>query len=698
MLSLRYGIILSMSHVRHRIGSINASRWLTIILFAAVLLLAAGLRLYQLDWIDFRFDQSYALRYANDISRGYLWPVQPHGSVAVHPPVYLYLMALPYLFTSDFMTIVTYHVVLDVIAVGLCWWIGTRYFNLRVGAVAAFLYAVAPWAIQSARNTWPVPLPLFSTVLLIGMFEIVLRHNKWGWTLTGAGMALVAGTHLAGLYVIPVALLACLIGRKSARSLPVILGLLPLVIIAGVYLAYDASHGFVNIQSMLSTFRDTAHVSTDSLQFGLWMSGGMHISDLTGAAYGHWVDMTPPLLAALDSLQIALLVASVFAIGTQAIGTVLARYRKLSPPVTAEPYIAQPLAAFLLLLWWCLPIILQMRHSRPIAMQYLLPVLPAPFLLMGIGVDAVLRLRTRWRSSGLMVRSLGWITTAAAIGLLIAIGGWQASTTYRLMQIVMYYDTSQGYGLPVHSAVAAVQEAKIAAAQGTSNQIVLVIKDYATPWNEQAVILGDVAGGRPYRFLNSNVDGWIFRKDGVSYVFAPGTERLLEGLKSYVSAANLTIKPTPLRASGGAGYTFVQVKGMPDLTAFTQPRPIVWENGLKLTAYRITASDKSVQVDTLLRVNRLQPHNVDYHWYSHVFDNNQKLAQVDGPGIHPLSWRSGDYLLMHFDIPLVAPLPDHPLYVRFGSYTFPQVKAILVSTDGKKPENGANLAMAYPLR
>src|SRR5512142_1650811 len=79
-----------------------------VFLLVIALLGAAFLRLYRLNLIDFRFDQAFALQYANDITHGYFWAVQPHGSVAAHPPVYLYLMALPYLFTSDFVSVVTF--------------------------------------------------------------------------------------------------------------------------------------------------------------------------------------------------------------------------------------------------------------------------------------------------------------------------------------------------------------------------------------------------------------------------------------------------------------------------------------------------------------------------------------------------------------------------------------------------------------
>jgi len=60
--------------------------------FAGVIALAAALRLYRLDLVDLRFDEATALRQAMQIAGGGWLPVAPFsGSVANHPPTYLYL-------------------------------------------------------------------------------------------------------------------------------------------------------------------------------------------------------------------------------------------------------------------------------------------------------------------------------------------------------------------------------------------------------------------------------------------------------------------------------------------------------------------------------------------------------------------------------------------------------------------------------
>jgi hypothetical protein len=135
--------------------------WLAL---ASVLILATALRLYRLDLLDLRFDEATALRQAMQIARGEWLPVAPFsGSVANHPPTYLYIMALPYLFTRDFLTVAAYRVLLDVVAIALCWGLCRRFFgsSLGVALIACLLFATAPWAIQFARRTWLAALPLF---------------------------------------------------------------------------------------------------------------------------------------------------------------------------------------------------------------------------------------------------------------------------------------------------------------------------------------------------------------------------------------------------------------------------------------------------------------------------------------------------------------------------------------------------------
>ena len=646
-----------------------------------IILIAAFLRLYRFDLIDLRFDEASALRFALDIIDGHWLSMAPYsGSVANHPPVYLYTLALPYLLTHDFSVVTAYRAMLDVLAVAVCWALCMRYFNGRVAVIATLLFATAPWAVYFSRNLGILQPPLFSAILLFGLLEALQRRNPWGWAIAGLGLALSTGSHLSALYLVPIVAVAVLLGRRTLRPMPVLAGLLPLAALMMIYLGYDATQGFSNARAILGFGGAPATFSLDSLRIALWQSGGAHLSDLTGGAYGMWVAQLPAMLNGVETLQIAVLASSI-----PLLAIICMRHVRCW---NHAPWIG----LWLLLAWWCIPVLMQMRHSQPIQMHYLLPLYPAPFILMGLGIDRVLTYATR-------LRTLAWLRTATATLAAVTLGVialWQCTTVVRFADFVEQYDTStSGYGLPVRSAWTAAQHARQAAAEGVSGDVVVVVPDYVTPWHEQGLLLGVVLADMPYRFLNSYVDGWIFRPEGTSYIFAPGTENTLAGLLCYLKPSDVITSMTPIRAELNSGYIYVRVKKMPDLSGFTQTQPAQWESGVELTQYRISSVNNAVRVETVLRVLQEPPQNVDYHWYNHLFDRDTKLGQLDGSGIHPLSWRVGDYLLQRFDIPFTGPMPSEPAYVRIGSYCYPEVQSVNVSENGKTPENGVNLAIKH---
>lgn len=132
---------------------------------------------------------------------------------------------------------------------------------------------------------------------------------------------------------------------------------------------------------------------------------------------------------------------------------------------------------------------------------------------------------------------------------------------------------------------------------------------------------------------------------------------------------------------------------------FDQAQPVTgvtWENGVSLVAYRARwASATELTVDTLLRVEADPPANADYHWYVHLFNGDQRVAQHDSSGAHPSFWLKGDMILQRSVLRVEAPLaPGAQLRLRIGSYTFPSVKAVLVTVPpGGAREGGVNLPL-----
>jgi len=631
-------------------------RW---VMPALLVLLGAALRMQRLDLIDFRFDQAYPLWYAQDIAAGRLWGMQPHGSVGAHPAAYLYMMALPYLFTKNFFAIVVYRVFFDVATIAAVYAIGRRYLSMRTGVVAALLYAVAPWAIQFARNLWPVCQPIDSALLMFGLLEIAVKKNPRGWLLTGLGASLVAGTHLGGVYLLPVVLLAAWIGRRCWNGRLLMVGLLPGIFFAAAYLVQDAGGDFGSVRAYLGAVGGGSTWRPEVLARIGWLSGGAHLGVLTGAAYDVWTAWPWNFGLWIDEMQ-----QIVAAAATAAAAWAAWRGRRSGRGV----------AIAVLLAWLIVPAAIQLRSSRPVEVQYLTSLLPAPMLLTAFALD-------RAFGVGRGVR----LGATAALALVV---GWQAATTVRFHDVVDRFDTQGGYGQPVRSALAARAQVIAANAAGAAGLPLVAVKGFPTPWNEPAVILRAVLADVPHRFFNSESDGLIRTGARTQYVVAPGAEPLLDVLR----AEGARESSTPSRVGSGGRFTAAQIDGAFDaLPAAPQAR---WENGLLLRGARVQREANAVRVIVDFEVTALPPEGADYHWYFQAFVGDEKRAGVDIAGVHPSSWRVGDALRLRATIPLDQPLPPGPYRVRFGAYTYPDVQPVSVQQPDKQPDSGVDLWMA----
>jgi 4-amino-4-deoxy-L-arabinose transferase-like glycosyltransferase len=641
----------------------SRDRRVELALFALVLALAAILRLYRLDVIDVRFDEASAPQLALGIARGQLLPVAPFsGSVANHPPVYLYLLAIPYLFTRDFLAIAAYRALLDVLAIALCWWLCRRFFNVRIALVASLLFAVAPWAIQFARKTWLAPLPVATTILLFGILEADQRRNPWGWAIAGWGLALSVGAHLSTVYLVPVLAVALILGRRALRPIPVLVGVAPLVALTAVYFGHDAGQGFRNLGALAGGGGSEggggpATFALDALRLALWSSGGGHLSDLTGGAFHVWRAQVPEALNLIDTLQMALLVG----------GAIL-----LSVQVARRSSLYDSTSVAVLVLWLVVPVALQVWTGRRPQIHYFVPLYPVPFIIMALGLDAAVgAMRSPPVRAGL---------TWAAATAVVAIVGWQVFTTQQFTDFVQRHDTGiGGYGAPVRGALEVAQLARAAVQAGERRDVIVVAPGANPAIDEPATVMDVVLADVPHRFVNADA-GMILRDDAAQYIFTPGTERARAALMDNLEPTDVFTQGVRVRAGGIGDYVYVRSSG--SRLAPLREHPAAWSNGVGMLGYRIGA-DRPLLLQVLLRVFREAAPGTDYHWFNHVYAEGERIAQADGGGVHPSNWRAGDILLQWFDIPVGdGAAPDR---IRIGSYVYPDVQPVMVVDSAGAP-------------
>jgi hypothetical protein len=217
----------------------------------AILAVAALLRLWRLDLMEFKADEAQACQLALQVL-GHLRGSAPAGqdfplvgllsSVGVpNPPLFIYLVALPLAFVRDPLAAAAFIGLCNVAAVGLCYWIGRRYFSPFVALASAALYALAPWAVIFSRKIWAQDLlPVFLGAFLLAAhaFLVERRPRALAWLLVLAAAAMQL--HLSAL-ILAGALAGLLVaGRSVVRARWLGLGAAAALVLCAPYLLHLA--------------------------------------------------------------------------------------------------------------------------------------------------------------------------------------------------------------------------------------------------------------------------------------------------------------------------------------------------------------------------------------------------------------------------------------------------------------------------
>lgn len=249
---------------RRASGAILA-RWLELGMLAAILVLAAVLRLPGLDqrgqWdSDQGRDMSVVQAMVTEGQFPLLGPHTLAGSFH-HGALYYYLVAPAAALSGNDPVAVTEEMALfSILAVGGAWWLGREVGGRWAGLIAGVLAALSPAGISEAIFIWnPNPVPLFAAVA----FAAALRarrtlHARW-WVLAGVGAMGAMQLHVeGGIVVIP--LLAAFAAevrlRRSAgapRSPLTRAGAAAALIIAAGYLplaVHELTTGFTELRGL----------------------------------------------------------------------------------------------------------------------------------------------------------------------------------------------------------------------------------------------------------------------------------------------------------------------------------------------------------------------------------------------------------------------------------------------------------------
>jgi hypothetical protein len=392
-----------------------------------LIVVAAGVRLWRLDLVEFKADEAGWLGLAEDAVRlGHVPLAGMRSSQGISaPPHFAYVLA-PLVMISRQPEFATAAIALaNVAAVGGVFWLALRGFGRLAAIVATALYALNPWSVFWARKIWQPDLMAPLAVLLFFALDqgIVQRRLRWAAAAVPIGV-FATMVHLSFAVLLPVLLAPVVVLARARRWWLLALAVALAGLVVAPTLIYEQQVvGWQDYRDFRYFQSQRSATNLVGLGYAVELFSGWGARTLVNVPLQSFA--WPALVNAAGGLEIALLVLAI----------VVACVQLLTGSKGAER-----IRLLGLLLWMGLPIVLTLRHNMLLYPHYYLLLLPAPCILIGSGVQHI-------------ARSPRWSTQRVALpGLLVgvtAIVAVQGLTTAQFFGYLATTNPNCVYGVPL---------------------------------------------------------------------------------------------------------------------------------------------------------------------------------------------------------------------------------------------------------
>ena len=385
--------------------------WITRLLRAweiyAILLVAAFLRLYQLNITEFDEDQATVFRMARDaVMHGLLPATGNIASIRINnPPGVVYLLMIPAAFSSNPLWGAVLVALLNIVAVVLTYLFVRRYFGRLAAALAAAFYATASMPLHFSRFIWQQNMIApFVVLFLFCLFSGVVDRRK-GWLFPAIFLlGLVIQLHETTVLLAVPLVLAILLAPETVRWRDALFGLIAVLLLYSTYLLWEIATNFADAQILLHFLTLPSHLDSTAITyyrefFSSYSSAPTNPQTFVYSLYPAiaWLNIAMPLLVVGGFITAALLLCLSFKAypiascttgeATAASSPGRASWSRIWNGWRAFRSAPQRCALLLLLAWQLVPLVILSRHSVPVFPYYVLLLMPGPFILLGLLVE-----------------------------------------------------------------------------------------------------------------------------------------------------------------------------------------------------------------------------------------------------------------------------------------------------------------------
>lgn len=275
-------------------------------LLISILALASFMRLYKInDYLTFLGDEGRDVLVVYNILHGHLTLLGPTASVGGFflGPIYYYFMT-PFLWIFNYNPVgpAVMVALFGIATVWLIYFIGSKFFTITTGLVAAALYAIAPIIVAYSRSSWnPNPLPFFVLSLLYFLYKGV-EKKSWKYILvSGVFLGIAMQLHylatfvaaIVFVYILTAFLYDAFVKKQSVLHEAWATVKTYLIFFGGFligwspFLLFEIRHGFNNIKSIF-------HFVFHSQGTGVGQRFDQIIGDVFFRIFGRLVTAFPP--------------------------------------------------------------------------------------------------------------------------------------------------------------------------------------------------------------------------------------------------------------------------------------------------------------------------------------------------------------------------------------------------------------------
>ena len=361
---------------------------LNVALLASVVALAGYLRFAQLDLAEIKLDEARALLMSTKILEED--PLLTRGlstsAGQVNSPAFLYLLAIPLIFSPEPVWVTGFIALINTAAVAGCYLLTRKWFGLGPALLASVLFALNPWAVIFSRKIWAqTSLPIFTVALLACLLLYQRGRRPWWGAVALLVTAIEIQLHLSAVALLPLVLftLATGINRRNIRhhAIGVAIFLASFAPMAyGEVMYSEVREGWGGLRGELAA----GAIDLTSLRLTRELVSGPGYPSLTGLAYPQFAAL-PGQQSTIRSL-IELVSFILVAAGTLYTLTSPFWRRRLDDWSWRRMIIGLTAAT---------PPLIFLYHPFPLFIHYFVQIWPATFIAVGVLLGDGLTLMTR---------------------------------------------------------------------------------------------------------------------------------------------------------------------------------------------------------------------------------------------------------------------------------------------------------------